>query len=537
MRKGSFEDLLKGDLKAEFIRLLIDNSPVAYIILDDHFRIHYINENFMKLRKLDLENTLGRFCYDISNAGKRCKQCAVEQAIKTGQKAFIARKDTLHDGSVRFIDDYAIPLNKDESDGTHYILEIMVNRTEEMLARERRDAGYEETLSILAQLIEVKDNYTAAHSESVRGLAMKLAQAMNLSPKDVFDISIAASLHDIGKVGIPHSIINKPGKLTDEEFEAIKRHPAISFEMISDLSSFENIKNIVRHHHERFDGRGYPDGLAGEQISLGARITAVADTYDAITSTRSYRKGLSHEFAMEEIARVAGAQLDPEVVKVFLNMDFNGDGKVVPDICGEKLTVERVFATKNDKLIERIKPKDFRLVVDNDSLLKEIFENTPCGYVVMDTNHNVLFASKYFLEYMGLAEEDVLGKLCYDAAGVGGKPCRGCAIERAVRSGKVEFMRHEQPTNNGNKIFDIFGMPLANPEGAVEYIIEVIIDRTAEIELDRQREGDMKKLINLMTGLLEDQEQDLSGEYLSGEINALRVRLDELLGSMSAFNA
>ena len=152
------KELLQPDLRSELIRLLIDNTPVAYIILDDQYRIHYINDSFLKLRKLDPETTLGKVCYDISNNGKHCRQCAVEQALSTGQKAFIARKDTLPDGSVRFIDDYAIPIGHNGAGDERYVLEIMVNRSEEMLARERRDADYDETLSILAQLLEAKDN-------------------------------------------------------------------------------------------------------------------------------------------------------------------------------------------------------------------------------------------------------------------------------------------------------------------------------------------------------------------------------------------
>ena len=125
--------------KTELFRLLVDNTPVAYIILDDEYRIHYINENFLKLRKLDPQATLGEICYNISNAGVRCHQCAVSQALKTGQKAMVSRKDIMPDKSVRFIDDYAIPLYKDKKTGKQFILEIMLNRTKEMIAREQRD--------------------------------------------------------------------------------------------------------------------------------------------------------------------------------------------------------------------------------------------------------------------------------------------------------------------------------------------------------------------------------------------------------------
>lgn len=244
--------------KTELFRLLVDNTPVAYIILDDEYRIHYINENFLKLRKLDPQATLGEICYNISNAGVRCHQCAVSQALKTGQKAMVSRKDIMPDKSVRFIDDYAIPLYKDKKTGKQFILEIMLNRTKEMIAREQRDHTFIEILSILLSLIEAKDKYTAAHSQSVHDVAMKIGVSMRLTDKELFELSSAATLHDIGKVHISNNIINKPGKLTTEEYKIIQRHSIISDEMLQGLSSFSNIRNGVRFHHERIDGKDFP---------------------------------------------------------------------------------------------------------------------------------------------------------------------------------------------------------------------------------------------------------------------------------------
>ncbi len=523
------QEMIGRDLAPKLIRTLIDNTPVAYIILDDQYRIHYINENFLKLRNLSPEATIGEICYNISNGGVHCRQCAVERALATGRKAFISRKDTLPGGAVRFIDDYAIPLTHGRGEGERYVLEIMVNRTQEMQARERRDADYDEILSILSTLLEAKDRYTAMHSEGVRTAAVKLARAMGLSPEEIFEISIAASLHDIGKVRVPDAIINKPGKLTDEEFAIIKHHPVASYDMLRDLSSFDNVKNIVRHHHERVDGRGYPDGLAGGQLSIGAKIVAVADTYDAITSTRSYRKALSHEYALEEIARAAGSQLDESAVAAFLAMDFDGDGTASRALDGETKPVERVIGAQSVRSEQRSFDKgDFVQALDQDRLLEEIFDNTPCGYVLMDKGRKVLYASRYFLEYMGLSQEDVLGKLCYEAGGVGSVPCPGCAIERALETGKVEYMRQEQDTNNGRKIFDLFGMPLGADEQGMEHVIEVIIDRTDEILMERRREQDFGKLIGMMGELLEEQKADAEGE-LSEKIAALRERLSELM--------
>ncbi len=530
------QDYLNGnvfndDSQYDLIRMFIDNTPIAYIILDKDYRIHYINESFAKLRGLDTTAVIGDKCYNISNGGVRCKNCAVAKALENGQKAFMSRKDVLPDGSVRFIDDYAVPLQKDIEGKVEYVLEIMINRTHEMLTREQRNSDYDEILSVLSSLIEAKDTYTAAHSDSVHRLSLNLARAMDLSADDIFEISVASSLHDIGKVNVPGYIINKPGKLTDEEFGLIKCHPVSSYNMLSGMSSFEKIRDIAKHHHERVDGKGYPDGLTGDEISIGAKIIAVADTYDAITSTRSYRKALSHEYALEEIQRVAGSQLDEEVVKVFMNMDFSNMTDILysqlNDISSKQ--VERIIKENVVSKIEKPNNNKIFTNLDQDHLLQEIFNNTPCGYILMDKNRIVIYASDYFLDYMGLKKEDVLNNVCYEAGGIGSKPCENCSIERALISGKTEYMRQEQYTNNGRKIFDLFGVPLVEQDGRIDYVIEIIIDRTEEVQLERNREHDFRKLIDMLGDVIDIQKNEIEDKVLSEKIVSLRKRLNKML--------
>jgi putative nucleotidyltransferase with HDIG domain len=178
--------------------------------------------------------------------------------------------------------------------------------------------SYLSTITSLARTIEAKDPYTGGHTERVRDFAMLLAREMGLSDEDLRAVEVGAIIHDIGKIGIPDGILTKPGRLTDEEFDAMRRHPEISSYIVSELELPPIVKQMVRSHHERWDGGGYPDGLTGEEIPLAARILAVADTLDAMTSNRSYRKALPVEAAVEEIRSLAGAQFCPSVAATFL---------------------------------------------------------------------------------------------------------------------------------------------------------------------------------------------------------------------------
>ncbi len=174
------------------------------------------------------------------------------------------------------------------------------------------------TFELLADLLDRRDPYTSEHSQRVAHLVeMILKQFPDLPYEEFEAILSAARIHDLGKIATTDFVLSKPGRLTDEEFAVIKRHPVEGSEILRRLTPYRQIVQIVRHHHERWDGRGYPDGLAGEQIPFGSRVIAVADTYDAMTSDRAYRPAMTHEQAMAEIRRCAGAQFDPAVVVAF----------------------------------------------------------------------------------------------------------------------------------------------------------------------------------------------------------------------------
>jgi len=181
-------------------------------------------------------------------------------------------------------------------------------------------ASFLSAITALAYALEAKDKYTSGHSQRVAETSVAIAKELGLSQHSIERIRQAGLIHDIGKIGVRESVLNKPGRLTDEEFHHIKSHCETGEHILTPIVEDEEILKVVRHHHERYDGRGYPDGLKGEQIPLGARILAVADTYDAMTSERPYREAMSDETACDEIKRCKGTQFDPVVADAFLRV-------------------------------------------------------------------------------------------------------------------------------------------------------------------------------------------------------------------------
>ena len=176
------------------------------------------------------------------------------------------------------------------------------------------------TVETLVRTIQAKDQYTAGHSTRVSRYALMIADKLGMSTKEKHQLYLAAMLHDIGKIGVPDDLLNRPGKLSDAEMERVRSHVQVGASMIEMLGEMHSIVPLIRHHHENWDGSGYPEGLNGEQIPLVSRIIAVADMYDAMTSDRPYRKRRTHQFAVDEIIKASGVQIDPKVAEAFLDV-------------------------------------------------------------------------------------------------------------------------------------------------------------------------------------------------------------------------
>lgn len=208
------------------------------------------------------------------------------------------------------------------------LLEELKGRMDHQKRMEHNDLV--QTITALATAIEARDPYTRHHSRSVARLSVRLGRSMGLSRTDLYELHLGGLMHDIGKIGVADDILLKPGKLTPDEVRAIQAHVDWSYSIISPISSLKSVAQIVRHHHERFDGKGYPDGLVGEEIPLGARVVAVVDMFVAMTEDRPYRSGLSIPVAVAELRRVSGAQIDPHCMEAFLEL-LRSDGVLMEE--------------------------------------------------------------------------------------------------------------------------------------------------------------------------------------------------------------
>ncbi len=201
--------------------------------------------------------------------------------------------------------------------------EIMTNvallnltKENEKLKKEQKEFC-EMAVRAILHALDCKDHYTYGHSMRVTYYSLVLGREMGLAEEELYDLEMAALFHDIGKIGVPDAILLKPSRLDEEEFQIMKSHPSKSAEILEGFKPFEMVAKYAKHHHERYDGRGYPDALKGDEIPLFSRIILIADTFDAMTSTRPYRKGLAYEIAFKELQEFSGSQFDPSLVEHF----------------------------------------------------------------------------------------------------------------------------------------------------------------------------------------------------------------------------
>ena len=272
------------------------------LLRTQHFDLLLTDQTMPGLSGLELTDAVSRMHPDMPIV------------VLTGHTDVELAKDSLQRGASDFV---TKPVNIRE-------LPILIERNltrrrlEVARLRERGAQVLFEAIKALASAVDAKDPYTARHSRRVTRLSLLLADAIQLSSEERYILELSAWMHDVGKIGVPDSILIKPAPLSPKEFAVMKEHPAKGAEIVGEIEEFGQVADVIRHHHERVDGRGYPDGLRGTAIPLASRIILIADSFEAMVADRSYRRSLGREAAIRELQEHSGTQFDQSLAQAFI---------------------------------------------------------------------------------------------------------------------------------------------------------------------------------------------------------------------------
>lgn len=316
-------------------RETFDSMPYGVMLIDADLNITRANQSISALFGVPLNQVLGKKCHEIVHNGKNpieeCPLPKLSAARKTAEVDFRETRMKKH------FQEYGTIIYDDAGTVKGYILSLLditeAKEKEKKLLDSRNaffnmlketDFAYKELQAIYTGLIhafvnaiDAKSPWTKGHSERVTHYSVTIAKRMGIKDKDIEELRIAALLHDIGKIGTYDTILDKPDRLTDEEFALVKMHPAKGADILKPVKQLSHLVPVIRHHHERIDGRGYPHGLKGDEIPLGSRIVHIADSFDSMTADRPYRPAPGMEYAISELRRCAGTQFDAEIAGLF----------------------------------------------------------------------------------------------------------------------------------------------------------------------------------------------------------------------------
>jgi|Deesub1362A_J573_1020465.scaffolds.fasta_scaffold00004_34 putative nucleotidyltransferase with HDIG domain/PAS domain S-box-containing protein len=319
-------------------KMIIDSMPIGVMLIDKDFSIIRANAYISKLTGISTKELVSKKCYEvIHKQDKAINNCPLVKSMETLTGETLEYYDS---ELKKFLRVYCSPLfdeNGSIKAFVHSFVDITDLKEKERKLTESRNAflnmlkdldmSVKELRGLLndlvlafANAIDAKSHWTKGHSERVARYAAEIAKEMGLREKEIETLKTAALLHDIGKIGTYDVILDKPEKLSPEEAALVKQHPVKGVEILTPIKKLQDILPIIKHHHERIDGKGYPDGLKGEEIPLSARILHVADSFDSMTADRPYRPSPGREYAISELKKHSGTQFDPQVVEAFLRI-------------------------------------------------------------------------------------------------------------------------------------------------------------------------------------------------------------------------
>ncbi len=493
------------------VRQLLRDSPYPIMVIDKTYKIRYINENVLRLYRVDhnkvlYKNFLGEFStskdhyIDMYNFFERVKSTRATGSFPSTQT----------NTNMQVIPLYS-PLTSDIEFFLITYVVVMDDSNENGQNLRALNDDYANFTHHLSSLIEAKDRYTALHSSNVEKYSVMLGKAIGMSDYDVEILQIAASIHDVGKIKIPNTILNKPGKLNEDEFNIIRNHAKYTSEILGSLEFFNSISASASSHHERYDGTGYHGGLKGEEIPLMSRIMAIADTFDAMTTDRSYRNALPIQTALDELSRCKWTQFDPYLVDKFVNLEFDLSKNTKENFEHEYLNIHQIPDHVINKMNDEI--MDFLVTIDVYELLQFVFSTDIYGVLLL-TESNTSQHGKYEVVYKnhfvdvliekGALQED--WEPCLKNAPK--HKCSHCYIDTCHVRGETVSRNAKVTTRDGKDIYlDVRAFPYREMSTDTIYTIEILRDATPETEIEKHSVVDFYHFIdNLYAQFAENNE-------------------------------
>ncbi len=494
-----------------FVSQILRDSPYPIMVLDNKYEIIYFNDNVLRLHRIDYSKVLHKnFLGQFSTSKEHYIEMHnfFENINKTRKSGLLACDATRTEMLI-------MPLYSHQKDLMEFYLVTNI------VALEGSDPGQKNMRSLnhdyanfthhLSSLIEAKDKYTALHSANVEKYSVMLGKAIGMSEYDLEILRIAASIHDVGKIKIPNTILNKPGKLTEHEFDIIKKHTKYTTEILGTLEFFSYISTGAGYHHERYDGNGYLDGISGDDIPLMSRIMAIADTFDAMTTDRSYRNALPIKTALDEITRCKWSQFDPYLVDKFVNLDFDISSKNGEDLENELLNIHKIPKNIKEQMYQGI--MEVLLSLDIFELLQYVFSTDIYGVIVMTENkteskgkYQVIYQNHFVDKLLDTGAIPEKWEPCL--RGVPEFKCTHCYIATCQLRGET-INRNVRLTNKfGNDMYlDVRTFPYHEFSSDTVYIVEILRNVTNETVAEKNSVADFFNFIdNLYVQFAENNE-------------------------------
>ncbi len=471
------------------VKQLMKDSPYPVMVVDKKYKIRYLNENVLRLYRVDYSRVLYKnFLGEFSSSKEHYLEMneffeTMKQTRETNSLPSIETKTSM----------LVVPLYSQLTAETEFffITHIVVlkdyNNVEQNMNRLNNDYG--NFAHHLSSLLEAKDKYTALHSSNVEKYSLMLGKAIGMTEFDLEILRIAASIHDVGKIKIPNTILNKPGKLTDEEFHIIKNHAKYTSEILGTLEFFDSVSKSASYHHERYDGKGYLEGLKGEEIPLMSRIMAIADAFDAMTTDRSYRRAMTVQTALDELSKCKWTQFDPYLVDKFANLEFDLLENTKENFEYEYLNIhtvpEHILNKMNEEIIE------FLVSVDVYEVLQYVFSSDIYGVVVLAESmtkehgkYEVIYQNHFIDKLVETGAIPVVWEPCLRE-----KPkhkCSHCFIDTCmIRKENISKSTRLTKANGENMYLDVKAFPYREMSTDSVYVIEILRDATAETEIEK----------------------------------------------------